>query len=292
MLTVKMPTRTRDAAKANEDADVKAIVAAIQAKSPAGEKLTDIFARRFGRRILAARQLKKVGGRSTHFDLEIEVEGEGWRKVEHKGSATYKPIDPASPPWTQGVQFYNGTGSKYTLAIRYATEWHAKYIASGHLSKKLDLKSEIPSLEEWLKKDAFVQGNPKTSWGKELRSKFRPEDGSRMKRAGCFDERDEMKKEFKVAEKDLATITDEVLALARDVLAEKHYWLQIQGDVEGDFFCEWHPQIQVSKITGCEIIDECSDVLIRFQTDMGFPVNAMLRWGKGQGLSNIRIDLR
>jgi hypothetical protein len=33
-------------------------------------------------------------------------------------------------------------------------------------------------------------------------------------------------------------------------------------------------------------------VLFEFSTDMGFPIRAMLRWGKGQGLSNIRIDLR
>ena len=287
-----MPKRTRDEAKKNEDADVKAIVAAIHNRTPTGLKLVAAFERRFGCRLLDARQLKAAGGRGKHYDLEIEVEGLGWQKVEHKGSATYKPIDHEQPPWVQGVQFYNGTGSKYTLAIRYATEWHTKYIASGHINRTYGLKSTPPSLDEWLKKDAFVQGNPKTTWGLELRSKFRPADGTRGKRAGCFDERDEMKQLFNVADCDLTTITKEVLELAQAVLSEKNYWLQIQGDVAGNFNCEWHPQINVSKITDVQVVEECSDVLIRFQTDMGFPIHAMLRWGKGQGLSNIRIDLR
>lgn len=287
-----MASRTRDAAKKNEEADLKAIVATIHNKTPIGLKLMESFYKRFGRKLLDARQLKKQGGRGKHFDLEIEVEGLGWRQVEHKGSATYKPIDKNQPPWVQGVQFYNGTGSKYTLAVRYATEWYERYVASGYLTRKYNLKATPAPLEEWLKKDAFIQGNPKTAWGIELRSKFRPEDGSRGKRAGCFDERDEMKREFNIVSTDLTVITGEVLNLAQTVLAEKHYWLQIQGDVGGEFHWEWHSQINVSKITDVQVVEDCSDVMIRFQTDMGFPIHAMLRWGKGQGLSNIRIDMR
>ena len=73
--------------------------------------------------------------------------------------------------------------------------------------------------------------------------------------------------------------------------AEKHYWLQIQGDLSGEFNFAWAPAVQVSKITGLKVDTTKSDVVILFETD-ALPITAMLRWGKGQGLSNIRIDLR
>jgi len=277
--------RTRDTAKKNEDADVKLIVAAIHNKTPQGLRLIEGFHKAFNKVLLDAAQPVKAGGRGTHYDFMINVEGEGWRQVEHKGGRLFKPIDPAQPPWIQGVQFYNGTGNQYALGRRYAEEWHAKYIASGHLSQKHNLKAPIPDLQTWLTHDAFKQGNPTTPFGVELRARFRPGKG------GCFDERDAMKVSFKIDPTDLETIQAEVLSLAKQVLSEKHYWLQIQGDLNGEFNFAWHSSIQVSKITGVTLQQDKSDVVILFETDT-LPITAMLRWGKGQGLSNIRIDLR
>ena len=277
--------RTRDTAKQNEDADVKRIVADIHNKTPQGIRLIEKFKERFNKDLLDATQPTKAGGRTTHYDFMINVAGEGWCQVEHKGGRVFKPIDPDQPPWAQGVQFYNGTGNQYALGRRYAEEWYTRYVASGHLSQKYNLAAPIPDLQTWLAKDAFKQGNPATPWGVELRNRFRPGKG------GCFDERDEMKTVFKVNPADLETIQTEVLALAQQVLAEKHYWLQIQGDLGGEFNCAWNGSVQVSKITGLKVDTTKSDVVILFETDT-LPITAMLRWGKGQGLSNIRIDLR
>jgi hypothetical protein len=277
--------RTRDTAKQNEDADVKLIVAAIHNRTPQGIRLIEGFRKTHGKDLLDADQPAKAGGRTTHYDFMINVAGEGWRQVEHKGGRVFKPIDPNQPPWAQGVQFYNGTGNKYALSRRYAEEWYTRYVASGHLSQKYNLTAAIPDLQTWLAKDAFKQGNPSTPFGLELRNRFRPGKG------GCFDERDEMKLSFSIAAADLETIQAEVLSLAQQVLAEKHYWLQIQGDLGGEFNFAWAPAVQVSKITGLKVDTTKSDVVILFETDT-LPIRAMLRWGKGQGLSNIRIDLR
>ena len=43
----------------------------------------------------------------------------------------------------------------------------------GLNSEEYSIKSEIPTEEEWLKKDAFQCGNPKTEWGKEFKRKYR-----------------------------------------------------------------------------------------------------------------------
>jgi hypothetical protein len=285
-----MAARTKSAAKKNEEADVKAIVTALNSPQTAqGAQLRAAFKSKFGLDVDAARQPQGAGGRSKHYDFEIQVAGE-WRKVEHKGSATYKGFDADLPPWTGGVQFYNGTGKTYALGRLYARQWYDRYIASGILKTKYGLTSPVSDYETWFAKDAMRQGDPTTPFGKELRSKFRGE-GAPHLGGGCFAERDEMARDLALSDTDMETVKAEVLTIAQSVLSEKDYWLQINGDINGKFCCKWSPPLKITAITGVKRVP-CSDVLLEFSTDMGFPIRAMLRWGKGQGLSNIRIDLR
>lgn len=285
-----MAPRTKSDAKKNEEADLNAIVAALNSPQTAqGAQLRAAFKSKFGLDVDAARQPQGAGGRSKHYDFEIQVAGE-WHKVEHKGSTTYKGFDDALPPWTGGVQFYNGTGKTYTLGRLYARQWYDRYIASGIIAAKYGVTSPAPDYETWFAKDAMRQGDATTPFGKELRSKFRGE-GAPHLGGGCFDERDEMAATLALSDADMETVKAEVLAIAQSVLSEKDYWLQINGDINGKFCCKWSPPLKITTITGVKRL-QCSDVLLEFSTDMGFPIRAMLRWGKGQGLSNIRIDLK
>lgn len=286
---IKATIRTKAEAKKNEEADVKAIVEALNNQhSVCGTQLRNAFKTTTGLDIQAARQSLTAGGRKTHYDFEVQVSAV-WYKVEHKGSKAYKSIDSSLPPWTGGVQFYNGTGKTYTLGHLYARQWYDRYIASGVLSTKYGITSTPPDYETWFSKDAMRQGDPSTPFGKELRSKFRGE-GITTK-DGCFTERDEMVRDLVLSDSDMETLKAEVLATAKNVLKEKDYWLQINGDINGNFYCKWSTPLTITTITDVKKI-ECSDVLFEFSTDMGFPINARLRWGKGQGLSNIRIDLK
>jgi hypothetical protein len=279
--------RTKANARINESDDIKFINDAIHKNTPAGQKLKEAFKRKFGKELQDSRQINQAGQNSKHYDFEILVDG-SWHTVEHKGSKDYKPIDSSKPPWEQGVQFYNGIFDRYTLGKRYAREWYDRFIASGYLTQKYVITSPIPSFEEWVNKDAKACGDPKTAFGLELRSRFRG-DG---KSGGCFEERDIMMKEFAILDGDLEIVKDEVLHLAQSVLSQKKYWLQIQGDLENGFYCAWHPELKLTHINKVEKIKEKSDLLLKFECDMGFNIHAMLRWGKGQGLSNLRIDLR
>jgi len=287
---IKPISRTRDTAKKNEEADLKIIVEALNNPyTLQGLQLRAAFKADCGLEIEAARQPEGAGGRKKHYDFEILVAGI-WYKVEHKGSIAYKNIDTTLPPWTGGVQFYNGTGKSYTLGHIYARQWYDRYIANGVLSRKYNITVAIPNYETWFSKDAMRQGDPTTPFGLELRSKFRGENISN-KKDGCFDERDEMVRDLVISHTDLETIKTEVLTITQNVLKEKDYWLQINGDINGKFYCKWSPILTISSITDVKRIP-CSDVQLEFITDMGFPIIARLRWGKGQGLSNIRIDLK
>ncbi len=102
-----------------------------------------------------------------------------------------------------------------------------------------------------------------------------------------------MRQSFTLTPDELETTKKEVLDLTQKVLAEKDYWLQIHGSLqENQFHCAWSAALTVCEITSVEILSTYSDVMLQFTTDTALPLKAILRWGKGQGLSNLRMDLK
>ena len=295
------PERTKRNAKAHEDADIEAIITAINtADSPAGKALRSAYKKRFGVKLLAARRSppsatgKRVGGRGVHYDFQIQVgtpSANRWLNVEHKGSKTYAPIDPDLPPWTGGVQFYNGGMEKYRLARRYAEAWYTKYVGSGLLKARYGLKSAIPTLEEWIAKDAKVQGKPKTPFGKELKAVYQARTGCAGKSLTA--ERDEFVAEFVTScdAGECARLAEDILPLVRDSLGQKDVWLQIAGDVNGDFHLAWSPQLCVERIERVTIVAG-RDIELAVECGADFKFGGILRWGYGAGFSNLRLDLR
>jgi hypothetical protein len=292
--------RTKRNAKAHEDADIEALIEHINTpSSESGKALRDGYFARFGATLDAARRsdpgVRGAGGRRVHYDFQIHVvypDGrDAWLKVEHKGSKTYAPIDATLPPWTGGVQFYNGGMEKYRLARRYAEAWYTKYIGSGLLTARYGLTSPIPDLETWIAKDARVQGEAKTPFGIELKTVYQA-------RAGCDGksltaERDEFVTEFYAVcdDAECVRLGEDIFPLVRDSLAEKDVWLQIAGDVTGRFHFAWSPALRV---TGVERVEfkKGRDIEFRVTCDGGFTFGGILRWGYGAGFSNLRCDLR
>ncbi len=93
----------------------------------------------------------------------------------------------------------------------------------------------------------------------------------------------------------LEVFTKTVIDLGNTCLLEKDLWLQINGDINGnlsniDF--KWYDKI---------LLDEKYRVNISMRSDFDFEFinienkinfKAKLRWGKGCGFSNLRIDLK
>ena len=293
----KSTARTRENAKSNEDKDIEKIISMLNdPENQHGLKMKKDFHKKFGKTILSARRKvsagkkgKKSGDRSTHYDFQIETE-DGFFNVEHKGSQKYAPIDTTQPPWKGGVQFYNGGMEKYRFALKYAEEWYNMYIGSGLLKMRYNLNAPIPSLKDWLKKDAKVQGNPGTEFGVELKNTYRGLN------PGCSltAERDEFVNYFieKCTTEDHEMLKEDILPIVKSSLAEKHYWLQIAGDLEsGKFHAAWSKQLVVSDIKKIEI-EKRSDIWINISCTNDFNFRCILRFGKGSGFSNIRIDFR
>lgn len=291
--------RTKATAKANEEADVSALIHMLNiADSDKGQEMRKAFETRFGQSIIGvtrhktmtqAKQ-KKGGGRSTHYDFVIQLADGTERTVEHKGSHDKKPIDLSLPPWTGGVQFYNGGLEKYRFAQKYAKAWYEQFIASGVLSERYGLTSPIPTEEEWIAKDAKVQSLAKTPFGKELKKVYQERDG--CEKGSLKTERDEFVQGFEWSEEDERQLAEDVFPLIQSSFAEKDVWLQIAGSVEtGDFYFAWRDPIRIQRVERITI-EKKKDIEFTVECDSGLVVHGILRWGYGAGFSNIRIDLK
>lgn len=289
--------RNKRNAKENEEKDILDIVNAINTRNTAGIKLIKNLFDKTGMVIESARSVghdgKKIGGRNTHYDFEVEIIKEGihaWYRVEHKGSQLLAPIDTELPPWSSGVQFYNGSASKFVIGFKYATAWYVSFIESGIISQKYGIVSEIPSCDEWVKRDAMQQGDPNTPFGIELKQKFRELNPGKS----LTEERNTFVDSlFTVTDDDLEILKKEAFLEATRVLKEKDLWLQIHGNINEDFHCEWNLPLEICEIKSARVVKKGSrDVNFEFECNDNFKFGGILRWGKGMGFSNLRIDLK
>jgi hypothetical protein len=198
------------------------------------------------------------------------------------------PIAPDQKPWTTGVQFHNGGCEKYSIARIYAKIWYDTYIGSGVLKTQWNLTAPIPSFEEWFNKDAKGQGNPKTEFGSELKRKVRE---ARGKNESLRENRAAVNELFNPLQSDIDNFKKEIQSVIAPILEMKDYWLTIQGDLDGEFYCKWYTKFILGNINTINIRKE-HDIWFDILCDDGIQLSSILRWGKGAGFSNIRIDAR
>jgi hypothetical protein len=313
----QVTSRGRGQTKTNEDADIDRIITRINEHGQTHTKLTDLGD---GKRVIRAYRSAGSGNRKIHYDFCVDVAHPDGsvqtnQRVEHKGSNDKKPIDPTR---RLGVQFHNGS-PKLTVMTRYLTMWYNHWIASGRLTEKYGIQSPVPSLEEWLKRDAMVQGDPKTAYGKELKRLARERNGLA---SSLTQERDEFMEtvftQDSITVEDLDELKKHVLETANHCLQEKDLWLQIAGNIHGtddDYYHLWTPKmptieaidrvdIKLESKKNVEFVLECrgqkTEGLQQLTTEDakhtssfdGMKIVGIMRWGKGQGFSNFRFDLK
>lgn len=290
--------RSKALTKKNEEQDIELLVHRLN--HPSGADLRGLYHTTFpGKTLLCARLFdphtkKKAGSRSVHYDFQILVQ-EGskepqWLKVEHKGSSVYKPLDDEMPPWTGGVQFFNGGMEKYRLCRRYAEAWYSRYMESGFLSREYGLDEPIPSCEEWIQRDARVQGDPKTAFGKALKRAVRAKGQESL-----LTLRDTFVPDFmaSLTEADSEAFLEDVSPILQDSFSQKDVWLQVAGDIaSGSFHARWSPALSLQRVTGIRWGPTKKDITGWIESDCVYPIRFILRWGKGAGFSNLRLDLK
>lgn len=295
---ISSSVRTRKNNGKNEKADISRIVNDINTSTPTGIRIKEEFTLRFpGHTILSAKN-RTSGNRSTHYDFTIIVRYPDETiydlRVEHKGSVSRKKGDDSDYPWKAGVQFFNGGCEKFSICRIYAKLWHMAYIASEYQKDTYGLTSPIPTFDEWYDKDCKTQDNPKTEYGKELKQKVRQLNGPK---ASLLDDRKSVNEIFRSHleshpdEGILKTLQTEITPIVKEVLDQKERWLVIYGNLDGEFDIAWYDKYTINIIdTVCNITDK--DIWFKFIGEDGTSFEGILRWGKGAGFSNLRIDAR
>jgi hypothetical protein len=256
-----------------------------------GAKIRQAFATEFPNTPQFTSSVISGGNRSIHHDFQVKWTGslEGadvLKNVEFKGSKYKKVVDTTKPPWVDGVQFYNGTGRTFSIGKEYARQFYDTMM--DEIIAHYGISVPKPSYEEW-EKDAFCQGKPKTPFVIELRSKGYQSDY-------LSDCRKKFNKQFVLDEAQLETLKSEVYAIANNVLSSKDYWLQIHGtmDEPDDFEVKWTGKLGMSPIVTVEreVSKSDCDVNFKFTCEDGNVFSAKLRWGYGQCITNIRLDIK
>ena len=279
MTTVETPHTRSD----NEALSLAKIHTHINKETPCGAKIRAAFSAAFPETPQFVRSVMSGGNRSIHHDFKIEWT-DACKTVEFKGSKHKKPIDTTKSPWVNGVQFYNGTGSKFNVGKEYARQFYDTMM--DEIIAHFGIVTPKPTFEEW-SKDAFIQGKPKTAFVKELREKGYKSDYL----SEC---RKKFTKLFVLNAEQLETLKNEVFAISSKVLESKDYWLQIHGAMEdpSDFEVSWTGKMTMAPIISVEKDQSKSDVDFVFTCEDGSVFHAKLRWGYGQCITNIRLDIK
>jgi hypothetical protein len=260
----------------------------INNNTPSGVKIREAFQSAFPSEQMFNSTVESGATRSTHYDLKLKFSDnpDDLKTVEFKGSKHFKPIDSSKHPWVNGVQFYNGTGSKFSIGQKYARDFYDTML--DEIIENLPVLTPKPSYDVWAK-DAFKQGKPSTPFVCEIREKG-------YKGEYLSDCRKKFNKNFTASDIDLITLMEEVQSIANEALGCKDYWLQIHGNIDDPeaFHVKWSAKVPMPEIQEVEQVISKSNCDINFKLICadGTKFSAKLRWGYGQCISNIRVDIK
>ena len=280
-----------------EEYNIKQIINHLNNSTDLGKKLISSLYNNMNITFKIA-ECRPTSNRQSHYDFIIIDNNDKKYRIEHKGSCKYKKIKNTDTPWKSGVQFVNAGCEKFDICKIYAKLWYDKYISSNYLSDCYNICSVIPTFNTWYKSDCCTQGDPKTLFSKELKIACKKYEGKSQLSNLRKLRKDINNDLFNKIQSDstiLDAFTKTVIDLGNTCLLEKDLWLQINGYINDnisniDF--KWYGKI---------LLDEKYTVNISMKSDFDFEFinieneinfKAKLRWGKGCGFSNLRIDLK
>ena len=286
----------RNIAKLVEEKRVEFIVNEVNQNTPLGIKLKDNFELKFGKKV---DKFENIGGKlKDHYDLIVVCDDGSRLKCEEKGTNFYhENLEEFKIPWANSVQRFNGPGNKFKIGIKYAKLWYKLIVSNKEISEEYKVSSPIPSEDEWLAKDAFQCGNPKTDWGKEFKRKYRakhPKASMNGKGTSPKDYRELVNSLFEFSDEDKNELLRETQNILNLIMNEKECWLQTCGTIEDKINFRWHGKIEPPKIKDIELEwKKGADIYFNFITENNIAdFKCILRFGKGTGFSNIRFDIR
>ena len=247
---------------------------------------------------------KVAGGRGKHYDMTIHLKDGKRKTIEHKGITGLNKTGDDERPWNLTPQLVNATYNFSELSLMYCKLWWRCLF----VIKKLfpgPILPEVPIYEDWIK-DA-KQGSVKTKWGKALKEIRKVNNNEEINHNKCLiDEvvnqsllqfwtkiRDERQDLVESAKK---TIEDMMCKCLR----EKDFWLNAFYEKGTDIEpkkLHWCVTPELSNLTCDVCLNENKKPLLNLTYNLSsnptkkFNGKALLRWGNGKGIANVRWNL-
>jgi len=242
-----------------------------------------------------------AGGSNNHFDIIIWMKDGRLINIEHK--AIKETENNPEHPWNLNSipQLINGTYNNFEISRLYCLMWY--YTVLPHLRDYFPILPEIPPLNEWLTGDASF-GKPKTEFGLILK-KIREADDENKRLINSI-----YYNSIKVLWKNileshphvLENFKQELLTKFQECLSQKDLWLNCCYETTDSIeskkdFLTITPQISNISIDVDlnEDKNKAPKITLKYNLSSNpnkiFQGEALLRWGNGNGISNIRWNI-
>jgi hypothetical protein len=290
----KMDEDGRRTAKRDEDIRVEWICDNINNDTDIGEKIKIEYYEKFNKIIL---YVEKKGGNNIHYDILIYHEDGTFDRCEEKGTKKVCGLNKLKTPWEKSVQRYNGTANWAEKICKiYARVWYDKIVNNSDINIMIGNSLDIPSFEEWW--CDCKSTDPITMWGKENKKLVREKWGERVSlntnKGGLIDGRVLVIEDFKKLFTDdiKVDLMNLIQAKINDIMSEKDVWITTCGEVPNIEYRLWD-KIPSEKIKDINLkYSKGSDIIFECICENENNFDCYLRWGKGCGFSNMRLDIR
>ena len=242
---------------------------------------------------------KVAGGRGKHYDMTIHFKDGTQKTIEHKGITGLNKDGDEERPWNLTPQLVNAGYNFSDLSLMYCKLWWRCLSIIKLLFPGPNLP-EVPTYEEWIK-DA-KQGSAKTKWGNALKQ---------IKSYKKINENliNEVVNQslinfWTVIKRDRQDLIESAEKTIQDMmckcLGEKDLWLNAfyenNTDIEPKKL-QWCVTPKLSNLK-CEVcIQENKKPILKLTYNLSsnptkkFKGKALLRWGNGKGIANVRWNL-
>ena len=239
-----------------------------------------------------------AGGASRHYDIIIRFRDNTTQTIEHKG-LTGKVRNDEERPWSLTPQFFNATYNFTTLSQEYCELWHTSFmpILKQEYPERLP---DVPSYDEFIRGDANM-GSAKTEFGKALKA-IKKENETNYKFITQI-----TKQSIRYFYEYIVENRPEIIEQLRqdcetrmqEVLKQKNYWINAYypttSTIETDtYFLTVTPQLSNLDV---ELVQNNNTIKIKLHYNLSsnpnrrFHGEALLRWGNGNGIANIRWNI-
>lgn len=244
---------------------------------------------------------QEAGGTNKHFDMVIILKSGISIAIEHKGNVKGKLKNPTDRPWAFQPQLFNAPYNFSKASIIYTKLWFEKYIPRVKNMFQSEITNDILSYNDWVQKDATM-GSCQSQWGKNLKELVKNNKNYKRKLAYLVDQ--SIREYWNIISG--STVLFNILLCdirnkLQNILKQKNIWLNAYYESSSSIEIETQ-NITLSKTPYMTCItahieqlnNKKPRLILKYKlssSEKVFTGFALLRWGNGNGIANIRWNI-